>query len=455
VKELWAELNGDSTGDVKMEAIDMEADCAMKSLRDFLLSKYDCILDAWHGCLDDDGNVWLDEAELCYKLSVAGYDAGGPRQWQQLFQFLLPGKASRHIHVDDLQAVLIGVGNTQRKLLWEGPKKPPPPVGHHDPVENARRALEVLKNVLVRKFGSVYTGWWRGIDVARAGSVPMTDFVQAMNAIGYPGNMKHLLKSLNKENKEPVTLRDIDAETATAVETFASLAIAACGSFSEAWSTRLDVDNAGYVEELVFCKFCSDIQYPNSSKALFKIFNPSPGRWYLFFEDFGHLALAPGPGRSPSRHREPEARWRKDLSKRKDAHSPTQTTLKQKQSPSPEISPPEKNRSPTAWESTTAGSESIAASAASGSASVADTPARSQRSAVQFELPSAEPETPPAKEPVKPGVGQPAKQPATLAEEPAIFSTDVTVAPDGSAANLHVEEAAVAAEQEQLVSNDP
>jgi Ca2+-binding EF-hand superfamily protein len=180
VKELWAELKGgrkgifnhgegDILGHVEIENLDPEADRLLRNFREFMLSKHKCVLDAWHQWLDDGGNVWLDEAEFQYKLEEAGYDVGGPKQCHQLFICLMPDKASRHLHVEDLQIVLTGVPNAKRNILWSGEKKPPPPVGHRDPVG---RPLELLKSALERKFGCLYAGWWRGIDVAEQVECP-------------------------------------------------------------------------------------------------------------------------------------------------------------------------------------------------------------------------------------------------------------------------------------------
>lgn len=404
VKELWVGFKGDVVGYVTLEAIDPEADAALKALRQFLLSKYECILDAWHQWLDDEANLWLDEAELSYKLNSAGHDVGGQKQWHQLFLWLLPDITSRHVHVEDMQAVLIGVSNTKRRLLWMGEKKPPPKVGRHGEAA-VDRPLEVLRVVLARKFGSVYTGWWRGIDVARSGSVPMADFTKACMAVGYPGNMKALYRILKKDTQDFVTLRDIDPEVATTLETFASLVTGACGSFLEAWHTKLDPNDVGYVEELVFNKFCADIQYPGSAKAVWKMFNPIPGRFYLFFEDFGQLALAPS-AKSPSRKREPEAWWRKDLVKKKDAPTlPTQATASTKDS----VSIPTIENMPVT-EATTVRAPKDGVS---------------QQRTVKFE------------EPAKPGVDPLAKQPAVVDGSSTVFSTETMVA----------SEAAVAAEE--------
>jgi hypothetical protein len=329
VEELWSSLrdakgdageqyNGqEKIGHVELEVLDPEAANRLRSLRDFFLGKYECILDAWEQCLDPGKNLWLDEDEFFCKLKDAGYDPGGKKQCHLLFLSMMPDKASRHLHVEDLQTVLIGVPNINRRVLWMGQKKPPPLVGHHDP---EGRPLEVLKGVLVKNFGSVYTGWWRGVDVSRTGRVSMTDFKQAALTIGYPGNMNALVRSVKPETEDFVTLKDIDTGIAAAVDEFDEKVKASTyGSFNQAWLKRLASSGSDYVEEQVFLDFCAEIGCAESASALFRIFNPVPGRFYLFYEDFGPCSLAPKPrgasareAKSPNRLREAEAPWRQN-----------------------------------------------------------------------------------------------------------------------------------------------
>lgn len=341
-----------------------------------------------------------------------------------------------------------------------GEKKPPPPVGHHDSVS---RPLEVLRAVLARKFGSVYTGWWRGIDVQRSGAVPLADFSQALLAIGYPVSMKLLWRALNREpstqnRKDCITLKEIDAETATAVDTFSSLVDASCGSFTEAWHTRLDTDKIGYVEETTFYKLCEEIQYPGNAKALFKQFNPIPNRFYAFFEDFGPLALSPGPARSPSRNREPEAWWRKEESERPKSRGSPKPNSKPPQTAQATPKPKEKNPPPPPGMTRDATLD-LRGDTQGGDA----TPPRllqgvlesnDQTAAAQFEPQPTEPATLSELEVTQPPVvEEPAKQPPSVAEDP-VLTSDAAATPEAPEANQQME-AAVAAETEQLVNSEP
>jgi hypothetical protein len=159
----------------------------------------------------------------------------------------------------------------------------------------------------------------------------MADFTQATMTIGYPGNIKALYRALAKEDGQDfVTLRDIDADLATALDAFGEIISSTYGSFKEAWTSRLDINQLGHVDESVFVEFCSEIGYRRNAKALFKIFNPVAGRSCLFFEDFGYLALPPGT-KSPTRNREPQAAWRRREMPGDPPRSPT---------PSPMRSPP-------------------------------------------------------------------------------------------------------------------
>jgi len=128
IKDLWVQLNGDVVGSVTLKALDREAENCLAALRDVLLQNYECLLDAWQHCLDEAGNIMIDEAQFTERLATLGFDLG-PAKMQKLFRCLMPDKAIRHLHMEDLQALLIGVPQSEQRLVWLGPKKPPAPVG--------------------------------------------------------------------------------------------------------------------------------------------------------------------------------------------------------------------------------------------------------------------------------------------------------------------------------------
>jgi len=343
VKELWQQLDGIADGHVTLKALDPEAHSDLAALREVLLSKHQCLVDAWKNCLDENANVWIDEAEFTAQCAKVGFDPG-PEKMQKIFRYLMPDKAIRHLHLEDMQALLIGVPNHEQKLVWMGPKKPPTPVGPKKDLNT--RQMDSLKAVLIRNFGSIYTGWWRGLDINRNGSVDVREFAQAVLTIGFPGNRKALIKALGKDINEYVTLRDIDAEVADAIDAFQHLIIAKYGSFGQAWeeSESLDPEGKGMVEEASFIKFCNELGYKSDPKKLFRYFLPEAGKTFLFFEDFGPFALAPD-ARSPPRKREPVAWWRQPSQLELDqslSNSPSRVTTPG--SPGSRAKTPDSNR---------------------------------------------------------------------------------------------------------------
>lgn len=127
MKELWAELGGDVVGHITLGALDPEAEQMIRNVRELLLSRYESLVDAWKQYLDLDGNIWLDEAEFAAKLGDLGYDCGGAKQFHKFYRMFMPDKVSRHLHVEDMEVLLIGVPNADRKRVWMS-KPPPPPV---------------------------------------------------------------------------------------------------------------------------------------------------------------------------------------------------------------------------------------------------------------------------------------------------------------------------------------
>jgi hypothetical protein len=128
-KELFSELGGDQRGFITLDTLDPEAAQTITLLRELLLSRFECMVDAWNDYIDDAGNIWLDEEEFLHKISGIGYDYGGAKKGHLLFRAFMPNIYSQHLHLDDLKVLLIGIPRKEeRKKAWAGEAKPPPPV---------------------------------------------------------------------------------------------------------------------------------------------------------------------------------------------------------------------------------------------------------------------------------------------------------------------------------------
>merc|ERR1719387_2254473 len=116
---------------------------------------------------------------------------------KQVFRWLLPENGRKHIVINDLEALLIGVSTSERSKVWEGEKQAVPNVSRK-PMEI--KSLEGFKKLLIRHFGSIYAGWRKGLDSDGSGVVTKSNFAKGCRAMGFMGHINGLWRLLD-ENK--------------------------------------------------------------------------------------------------------------------------------------------------------------------------------------------------------------------------------------------------------------
>eukprot|EP00928_Gymnodinium_smaydae_P078622 TRINITY_DN62735_c0_g1_i1.p1 TRINITY_DN62735_c0_g1~~TRINITY_DN62735_c0_g1_i1.p1 ORF type:complete len:1541 (+),score=406.02 TRINITY_DN62735_c0_g1_i1:121-4743(+) len=315
-KEMWAAFGGEATGFVTLEALDKGSWEGVVALRDLFVKNCGCLLGAWEYLSDED--AWIDEPRFYERLQKLGFDPGA-KYVHKLFVSLMAEKGKRYMFKEDLQALLIGTPTSERSTVWRGWKKPPVETLPRKDV--LMRAIENLKGVMTRKFGCLYAGWWKGIDMEGQDRVSVADFELRVNAIGYGSNFKSLLKVLGKEQGDVISFRDIDPQAAKAIEVFSDMVCAKYGSFETGWKEGLKVhwdgppqnkcydkeyEQSGMVDEKAFVKFCTELGYPYDARELMKAFLPEvydsigvrSDKGVLYFEDFGPVSMstnAPSP----------------------------------------------------------------------------------------------------------------------------------------------------------------
>eukprot|EP00927_Polykrikos_kofoidii_P027435 TRINITY_DN24135_c1_g1_i1.p1 TRINITY_DN24135_c1_g1~~TRINITY_DN24135_c1_g1_i1.p1 ORF type:complete len:1699 (-),score=352.43 TRINITY_DN24135_c1_g1_i1:192-5237(-) len=300
VKELFVSLVGDEAGHVTLQMLCPDSWKMLLEVRNLMLQKFDGIEEAWYKGLADT-DAWIEEPVLAAKLKELGFDPG-PKYVHQLFKSLVSERGKRYLYKDDLVALLIGLTASQRRKAWFGAKRAAVSLPRK---EMTNKALESFSVLLTRKFGCVYAGWFRGVDLADTGrqSVPVKEFVLQANAIGFAGNMTSLLEVMGKSETDSISLADIEPEVAARVEKFKGLVLGKYGGFKAAWANGLD-GGTGLVDEKHFRTFCADLGYnAQDARELFQTFLPSTlevfdnfgmkvDRTCLYFEDFGPLGFA-------------------------------------------------------------------------------------------------------------------------------------------------------------------
>jgi len=118
MKQLWNDLDKDASGLISLDELDPEADTMLREFREFLIETYGGIEPSWSKGFDvrNIKRIDLDQfVERCGKIGFAP-------NWslKKLFKVLLPERGKKHIVIDDLQTLLIGVPTSDRKAAWRG-----------------------------------------------------------------------------------------------------------------------------------------------------------------------------------------------------------------------------------------------------------------------------------------------------------------------------------------------
>lgn len=101
---------------------------------------------------------------------------------------------------------------------------------------------------LKKVFGSIIAGW-RALDLDRNGRLSFYEFCNACRRMGYHGNLKQLWKQLDVNLNGFVSLAEIDPVAGQALGTFKLHLMKHYGDMLTAWTTGLDKNGSGRIEE--------------------------------------------------------------------------------------------------------------------------------------------------------------------------------------------------------------
>merc|ERR1712217_357233 len=211
---------------------------------------------------------------------------------RRLFRRLLPERLTGRVQLmeDDLKALLLDVPPPSRLQVWMGfsallsPASSKggvssvwgetltlPRSGEAQPTnELPVHTVEDFQRLLVRKFGSVYAGWVKYVDVTDHNHVPLNEFVQRAKRIGVSGNVKRLFDTMAAFQRKAEEVHGSLKQTAYA----------------------LDLDKNNRIDEEEFKRGVAALGYTQEDAAhLFGLLRPEKGRHFLVAKDFVPLPL--------------------------------------------------------------------------------------------------------------------------------------------------------------------
>eukprot|EP00929_Paragymnodinium_shiwhaense_P036700 TRINITY_DN19634_c0_g1_i1.p1 TRINITY_DN19634_c0_g1~~TRINITY_DN19634_c0_g1_i1.p1 ORF type:complete len:261 (+),score=46.87 TRINITY_DN19634_c0_g1_i1:73-855(+) len=70
--------------------------------------------------------------------------------------------------------------------------------------------LDVLKRILVKKYGSIVAAWNEVLDTDGSGEVSYTEFLAACRAAGVHGNLGSVFREMDKDDSGQITIKEFD-----------------------------------------------------------------------------------------------------------------------------------------------------------------------------------------------------------------------------------------------------
>mmetsp|Transcript_129311 Transcript_129311/g.241844 ORF Transcript_129311/g.241844 Transcript_129311/m.241844 type:complete len:457 (+) Transcript_129311:143-1513(+) len=133
--------------------------------------------------------------------------------------------------------------------------------------------------ILARKYGNLTRAWRVALDVDENGLIDAREFASAMKRVGFEGNVRSLWYNLDADQSGYISLAEIDAEAAVALEKFRVQCVTKYGSVTAAWEKCLDVDRSGALtlQELIESSKILGYTDEDEVESLFDLLRVTPG----------------------------------------------------------------------------------------------------------------------------------------------------------------------------------
>jgi len=151
--------------------------------------------------------------------------------------------------------------------------------------------IQELIDILRAKYGTLTRAWRVALDADASGILDFREFSQALQTIGYVGNMRTLWFNLDDDQSGGVSLKEIDPEAYQSLEKFRVLAGRQYGGIVNCWHQLLDADKSGTVGLEEFHEACLELGYDDEDEEaeLFGYLLITPGIRYITIHDVKFL----------------------------------------------------------------------------------------------------------------------------------------------------------------------
>jgi len=315
VQKIFAEMDTDGSGIITFDEVDHTWFVRIQNFHQRLLSKYNTYEGAWRA-LDANRNNMLEEVEFEDVCTSIGYTDSSPKD---LFMQLRHDKHQKHLTLQDidcqgviLKGVLTAGGtmgkddmcNTKASLtssntifmrrdddLLSPQEKAKIDLANSQKLrasvkdkQLAANCAKSLKQLLVRKYGSITAAWRQGLNFSGNGKCSFIEFSKACRDVGFNGNIKAAFKEMNPKGKGIITFDELDHEWFTKLSLFRDLCEDHFGNLANSLDAfDKNKNNTIEVEEVE--EVCKAIGYSYDPEALFKQLRRDPARKFITMDD--------------------------------------------------------------------------------------------------------------------------------------------------------------------------
>lgn len=147
--------------------------------------------------------------------------------------------------------------------------------------------VDEFREVLTSKFGSITRAWRMGLDADNSGLLDFREFCSAVKSLGFTGNLRTLWFNLDTDDSGSISLKELDAPAAAALEKFRARSTLSHGSIPNMWRSCLDRDHSKTVSYQEFAAHVGELGYEDDDETweLFCLLIVRPGCTYITLDD--------------------------------------------------------------------------------------------------------------------------------------------------------------------------
>mmetsp|Transcript_19090 Transcript_19090/g.44629 ORF Transcript_19090/g.44629 Transcript_19090/m.44629 type:complete len:948 (+) Transcript_19090:57-2900(+) len=259
-RKLWDTLTDGSDpkgGTIGFEQIDPEGAVIMDDFRK-LLEECDLpVEDLWEKHLDA-GNGRCSQEEFSIAMSALGFPV---EKSQSLFQMLDLGM-EQDLTFDELE-----MAGLRRRVVQQEPSQRE--LRNKRDEEERQRIEADFKAFLLRTYNNLVRAWRLGLDFDDDGRLTFVEFCKSCKAIGFHGRLKTLWHCLDEEGHGFVTLKSIDAEAYTQLESLRHLIEENYRTLDDVWERVFDRSHKGRCSKDEFASACATLGWNGNVVKMF------------------------------------------------------------------------------------------------------------------------------------------------------------------------------------------